>query len=449
MNVNRLHRPDWATPPNIVLIIVDTLRADHLGCYGMPLPLTPHMDSLAHRGVLFSNVLSAAPSTGASHASIMTGCYPTAHGVTLNPGAIPQRLTSFAQVCRSLGYETAAFVSNPVLRSDYLRGIDRGFDLYDEDLPRWEDSLSLPYRDAAETAAAVSGWLDAKRSEPFFVWAHFFEPHGPYRVRDDTLLQRVAGLPRHEGEPAELPVLDSYFGSGGIPPFQVLGAEREPARYRARYAARTAYVDRYVGQVFDVLRETGREENTLVILTSDHGELLGEHNHYFQHQITVFEPVLRVPLIFAAPRIGDRLRIPSRVSTTDIMPTMLDYIGVEPRQHAPLIQGRSLIGSLIGFKPPAPTPRYAVCKMHRKWCVAHGCYKYILSEDGSGTLFDLLTDPEEHRDASSQWPDLAAGLRKAAFAFAQTAPHLFDSDQEPAQADEEYRRQLAALGYVD
>jgi arylsulfatase len=448
MNVSRLRRPNWATPPNILLIIVDTLRADHLGCYGMPLPLTPHMDALARRGVLFSNVLSAAPSTGASHASIMTGCYPTAHGVALNPGAIPQHFTSLAQVCRSVGYETAAFVSNPVLRSGYLLGIDRGFDLYDENLPRWEDSLSLPYRAAAETAAAVSGWLDAKRSEPFFTWVHFFEPHGPYRVRDDTLLQLVADLPRNEGEPTELPVLDSYFDPGGIPPFQVLGAERDPARYRARYAARTAYVDRYIGQVFDALRETGLEKNTLVILTSDHGELLGEHNHYFQHQITVFEPVLRVPLIFAGPQIGTGLRIPSRVSTIDIMPTLLEYLELEPRQHAPLIQGQSLIEPLVGFKPPAPTPRYAVCKMHRKWCVAHGCYKYILSEDGSGTLIDLLTDPGEQHDASAQWPDLAAELREAAFAFAQASPHLFDADQEPAQADEEHRRQLEALGYL-
>ncbi len=438
---------------NLILIVSDTLRADHLGCYRSSLRLSPCIDALAERGTVFENVLSCAPLTAASHASLMTGCYQTRHGVAGNSGAIPKDLMTLAQVCRAAGYETAAVVSNPVLSRRNLSGIERGLDAYDATFPAVERNRDSLYRDAADTTAAALEWLRSGVRSPFFLWLHYQEPHGPYEVPDRSLLERVTEQPRCEGEPAALPVLRGNFGREGIPAYQVLGGERDPAHYRARYGARTAYVDQHIGPVLEEVRRLGMEDDTVVALTSDHGELLGEHGYYFQHGITVLQAVLQVPLILAGPGLSAGLRAVARVSNTSIMPTLLSLLDLDTEELADQMHGRSLVPVLQGAAESEEDYIYAMCEQTHEWSLLAGRHKFTLSESlagNAGRLVDLEEDPGEEHDRSDRDPDAAARLEDALVRFMSAAPGLLHGDDRhrPRLTDEE-RRRFRALGYLD
>ena len=437
---------------NLLLIVSDTLRADHLGSYGCPLPIGQHMDRLAEGGTVFENLMSCAPLTAASHASLMTGTYQTRHGILGNGGRIPEKLVPLAQACREANYKTAAFISSPVLRSKSLAGIDRGFDIYDQELPKMERNRDVPYRDAPTTAAVALKWLQNTGNDPFFLWVHFQEPHGPYEVADPRLLEGVGALDRQPGDPPTLGLLKGNYGQDGIPRYQVLAEERDPLRYRQRYAARIAYVDRYIGEVLAGLNQTELADNTLVALTSDHGELLGEHRYYFQHGITVLRPVLHIPLIVSGPGIGRR-RVPTLASNTDIMPTLLELIGIDSGQLASQFQGKSLVPWMNGMGGAQDGPRYAVCERSKECCVMHGGLKYTLTEDSagiSGRLVDAQNDPLEERDIAAHDPTAAARLRRLLSAFKEGVPPLSSSGREimPSMTEED-RRRLKALGYLN
>ena len=436
--------------PNLVLIICDALRADHLGCYGFPRSLTPNLDELARRGILFEDAVTTSPETAAAHASIMTGCYQTRHGIVETPSAISEDVETLAQICNTADYETGAVVSSPViLGPDFLTGIARGFSDY---TALWPDSRrQQELVDAADTAALASDWLSRQSGRPFFLWVHFVEPHGPYRVADPALLELVRNLPRREGEPSALPVLVDNFDPGGIPPVQVMGDNRDPVSYRAHYAARVAYVDRYVGELLRRLRSEGFGE-TVVALTSDHGELLGEHDYYFQHCVTVFQPVLRVPLIISGPGVTAGRRLRSGVSHVDLMPTLLELLGLGKPSLPAQMHGRSLLPLLRNGEDVSPVPRYAMCKLTKEWYVLLGRYKYTRGDGTSGApgrLIDLAADPQEEVDISGKEPTTAAKLGELLSRFIRTAPNLLSTPPRPPDdLHDEQKRQLEALGYL-
>jgi arylsulfatase A-like enzyme len=438
---------------NLILIVSDALRADHLGCYSSTMPLSPTVDALARRGALFTDVLSSAPLTGASHATLMTGTYQTRHGVVDNSGAIPDKLATLAEVLEAAGYRTGAFVSNVALRPQNLRGIERGFATYNVELPAVERNRPLSfYRVARDTAAAAGEWLGRKSRAPFFLWVHFIEPHGPYEVPEPDLLAPVTNLPRIQGEPPALPVLKSNYLPNGIPAYQVLGDERDPRQYRLRYAARVRYMDKYLQKLLDHLRRLGLEDDTLVAFTADHGELLGEHGYYFMHSTTVLDPVLRVPFVLAGPGVppGARLSVP--VSNADIMPTLLALLGVSAGAAAKQMQGRSLT-SVLREGSTEPRPIYALSKHTMESCVRLGPLKYVRSEaanTGREGLFDLAQDPGEFHDVSRSRPSDAAKLKELLAKFmAQNPGVLTGAAANPApRLSDEDRQRLKALGYL-
>lgn len=438
---------------NLILIVSDALRADHLGCYGFPRPVTPSMDAFARRGVLFENMVSCAPITGASHASMMTGAYQTRHGVFANGGRIADDLVTLAQACREADYRTAAFVSNPALAPDWLIGIDRGFETYDARLPSMERNRPSAYRDAADTSAAVLEWLNAVEDRPFFLWVHFQEPHGPYEVPDASLLDRIGGLARLEGEPSSLPLLAGNAGPGGIPRYQALGEERDPVVYRSRYAARSCYVDGQIGKVLAAVRDQELEKGTVVVLISDHGELLGEHDYWFQHGATVLQAGLHVPLIMVGPGIEAGRRIPSLVGSTDLMPTLLEVLDLDLAEASGQIQGRSLLPLIRGGTEREVAPRYAISAEGLEWCVARGRYKYTAAIRGSRVaplLVDLQADPAEVRDIADEEPGVVAELRDALTHFRESASVVAPvGSGEVPRMTEEQRRRLKALGYLE
>ncbi len=441
---------------NLLLIVSDTLRADHLSSYGFPFETSPHVDSLARRGTAFTDLMSCAPITGASHASMMTGTYQTRHGVFGNGGTISENLTTIATICRDSEYETAAFVSNPALDPNWMVGIDRGFDVFDVDLPALERNRQTPYRDAAGTAEAAIGWLQGRNDGRFLLWVHFQEPHGPYEVPVATpAMGQLQNLERRTGEAHALPVLRGNSGPGGIPLYQVLGEERDPAVYRARYAARVAYVDEQIGHVLSAIGQQGLQDETLIAFTSDHGELLGEHDYYFQHGATAFQPGLHVPLIVAGPGVkpGQSISVPA--AGVDVMPTLLDLVGLRDDACADQLQGRSLAHFARGTeeREATQTARFAASEGGIDWCVQVGRHKLSICQSdpkSSAKLFDLQSDPDENVDLAPREPALVAEMSALLDGFMGTPPQ--GSPPGPSAApgiSEENRRRLKSLGYLD
>jgi len=272
--------------PNVLLVTIDTLRADHLGSYGAANAVTPNLDALAKRGVQFTTALSHVPLTGPSHASILTGRTPPGHGFRNNGGyVLAPTLRTAAEDFKQAGYRTGAFVSAFPL--DRRFGFDRGFDVYEDHLPRGNDRRRTPYveRHAEATTNAVLGWLAAPRgganSGPWFMWVHYYDPHAPYEPPPD-LADRFRSAP-YDGE--------------------------------------IASVDRELARVLKTLEQRGDLGRTVVLVTADHGESLGEHGEG-AHGLFVYDATMRVPWIMAFLVKGEGRVWPTLALLTGVLPTL-------------------------------------------------------------------------------------------------------------------------------
>ena len=301
------------TPPSILLITLDTTRADRLGAYGYRGAATPRLDRLAREGVLFERAVTAAPITLPAHVSLFTGAYPFAHGVRNNGNfSLGETTPTLTTALHDRGYRTAAFVSAFVLDRRY--GLARGFDEYD-------DHVQLERR-GDRTAAAAGAWLDAQAHEPapFFVWLHLYDPHDPY-------------------DPP--------------PPFREAFAA-------SAYDGEIAFTDQVVGSVLDRLDRIGRLSSTIVAVIGDHGESLGEHGED-THAVFVYESTLRVPMILAWPgHLPAAARVSALVRAIDLAPTLLDLAGLPPLGGA---QGRTL-GPLVDRRAGAVSPASAYAESY-------------------------------------------------------------------------------------
>lgn len=312
-----------ADTPNIVLITIDTLRADHLSCYGYPLQTSPHIAKLASQGVQFQNAYSPIPLTGPAHIALMTSLFPQQHGATINGMHMttkPHPIT-LAQVLHRLGYRTAAFVSAwPVKRG--ITGLGRGFDVYNQKFT-YHYKLLNAARDAKEVTTAAQRWLKKRGGKrPFFMWLHYFDPHEPYVLRPE-----YASLAHTTGY--------SEARLSGSPQRSAEDAQRVTA-----YDSEIAYTDHYVGEVLQQLTDMGVRDHTLIVLTADHGESLGE-NGYWGHGDRLYQGIVHIPLIVSFPGVipqGVVLR--EDAGLLDVMPTILDYVGI-PVGRLPL-EGSSL-----------------------------------------------------------------------------------------------------------
>lgn len=313
--------PALASPPvrNVLLITVDTLRADHLSSYGFALETSPHIDALAADSALFERAIAASSSTAPSHASILTSLYPRQHSIGYRNGDTRlEGAVTLAEVLRQHGYATGAFVGNFVLRR--RTGLDRGFETYDDELPDAEASRPLVFeRRARDTTQRALAWLK-QVEEPYFLWVHYQDPHGPYDPPDG-----YAGKFELAGDPDEkpLPRLESNLAYGGIPAYQALPGLTRASEYRARYADEIRYADHWIGE----LLASPRTRDAIVVFTADHGESLGEGGRYFMHGTTTLPAEAHVPLLLRAPGIAPR-RFATIVSHVDIMPTILELAAV-------------------------------------------------------------------------------------------------------------------------
>jgi choline-sulfatase len=390
--------------PNVLLVTVDTLRADRLGSYGYAAAATPELDALAAAGARFESATAVAPLTAPSHASILTGLTPPRHGVRDNGQALGPGAPTLAEALRSAGYVTGAFVSGFPL--DRRFGLGRGFDEYDDRLPHGEDPRRAAYVERAgpETTAAALRWMDSVGAgRPWFAWVHYFEPHSPY-------------------EP--------------------------PEPWRARFAKRpydgeVAAVDAEIGALLRRLQERGARANTVVLVTADHGESLGEHGEE-THGVFVYEATLRVPLILAGAGVPAGKVAGATARGIDLAPTLLDLAGA-----AAIGEGRSLRPALDGTAV-RDEPAYGeslFTRLNLGWAPLHAWRsgRFKLIDAPRPELFDLSADPGETRNVAAAHPDVVESLQRQLRAALAAAPA---PNAPGATPDPEVARRLAALGYL-
>lgn len=316
-------------PTPVVLLTVDTLRADHLSFYGYARPTSRSLERLAREAVVFEHAFTTAPKTTPAYASMMTGRYPYAHGLSALGEALPAENRTLAELLAERGYATAGFVSSTVMVAD-LSELDQGFALWDDRLDARELHRENFERTAARTADRAIEWISEPRSSAPLLFVHWIDPHGPYTPPPAFLSRFRRNLSGERLVPAK------------IPGFQRLEWASTLSDYVDAYDAEIAYADAAIGRVLDALRAADLYDRSLIIVTADHGESLGEEGVYFRHGVTLDESSLRVPLIVkppaGSPGAGSRVE-GEAVSLVDILPTVADYLGVDAPRG---IDGRSL-----------------------------------------------------------------------------------------------------------
>jgi arylsulfatase A-like enzyme len=408
-----------APPQHVLIITVDTLRADRLGCYGNREVATPNMDRLAREGAIALQAAVPAPITRPSHVSIFTGLYPAQHGIRDNISrALAPDVPTLAEAFKAAGYTTAGFVSSIVLSAQ--SGLGRGFDDFSDrfdlgsnanDEARFLDVLEK--RGDVAIADAIA-WLEPRAQTRTFQWIHLYDPHAPYEA---------------------------------------------PEPYASRYTehpydGEVAWTDDLVGRLDAALVRLGIRDRTLVALTSDHGEALGEHGELV-HGFFLYEATLRVPLLLRGPGVRAGTQIPVVARSVDLFPTILDLSGVAAPNTTHALAGRSLAPFLRGVSaPPDEAPAFAESltpRIHYGWSdlrsIRDGRWKFVLAPRSE--LYDLSRDPGEQRNLVDAEPARARALRTALEERVRTEdPAAAARAAKAGDVPIELVERLGALGYV-
>ncbi len=401
--------------PSVILITVDTLRADHLGCYGDSDIETPVIDSLAREGVVFRRAVSQVPLTAPSHAALLTGTYPFWNGFQswsdtgLRPG-----VPTLAEVFQGHGYTTAAFVSAFVL--DSMWGLSRGFGLYDDWFKTQDYQAMQNYdveRRGGETIDHVLNWLKSPPQQPFFLWVHLYDPHFPY-------------------DPPE--------------PFKT--------KYRSHlYDGEIAYDDQQLGRLFEFLKGQGLYSSSLIVLTSDHGEGLGEHQER-AHGYFIYNATVHVPLIIKLPagRSPGQRSISQVVNMVDIAPTLARLTGI-PDSATRSFQGQSLVSLMEKGDESTPRFGYSESLLPRDLLNAHSLagvqtVRYAYLQAPREELYDLERDPGEKHNILRENPALTESLRQAARDLRTRFEPPRDAAPHGGSLSQEAVEKLRSLGYV-
>jgi arylsulfatase A-like enzyme len=331
-------------PKAIILIVIDALRADHLGCYGYRLSTSPHLDEFSNDAIMYKYAFAPCSYTIPAIAAILTGKSPGNHSLFFQQkkGSLNHdREITLAEILKSGGYKTAAFVSSFVLNKNW--GLNAGFDLYDDNMTASEANRPTELiRNGKETNEKVFRWLVSEGRSPFYLFVHYFDVHGPYVNKEPY--NSLFEVKHYGKEPQFLSrVLDGK--KGGIPEYQllkiakneagkVIDYERDARYYFAQYDGGIRYCDELIGSLINNLKEMGIYDETLILITADHGEALGENDVYFFHGLTVTFEQIRVPLLIKLPGKGTNKSkiVEEPVSTLDIFPTILATSGIDYSQ---------------------------------------------------------------------------------------------------------------------
>jgi arylsulfatase A-like enzyme/Flp pilus assembly protein TadD len=397
--------PARLRPLNLVLVTIDTLRADRLGCYGYSKIETPNLDALARKGVLFENALAQAPLTAPSHASMMTGLYPTMHKVRDTGGFVlsPSNAT-LASTLQEQGWDTAAFVGASVLKKRF--GFSRGFTVYDDEFGKSGESVEgTRERRAGEVVDRAVAWLGSQSGKPFFLWVHVYDPHMPY-------------------DPPS--------------PFR--------EKYKGRlYDGEVAYTDQQLGRLFDAIAQKSPGGNTLIAVLSDHGESFSEHGEY-AHGVFLYDATLRIAFMLSGPGVPAGLRVKQQARSIDLFPTLLELMGGKAPEA---VQGASLVPAFTGKEVPAAWSYEETLfpKINMGWAELRGIrtnrWKYIRAPRPE--LYDLAQDTGETVNVIASHP---AEFRELEAKLKTVAGSQGAEKVETAALDQRTMSELKSLGYL-
>jgi arylsulfatase A-like enzyme len=419
-SVPTLQTGPTASRKSVFLVLFDSLRADHLGCYGYTRPTSPCIDSLAASGVLFQSASSCAPWTLPSLGSILSSLPPEGHGAGRGRDS-PMRedVPNLACEFRRAGYFTKAYSANPMLSASY--GTDRGF-----------REASWPFVDADTVAGRICAWLNSHRREPFFLVVFILDPHHPYSPPKDfrERFARNAGSAR----------VSDTFGDIQLARTGALTPEERIAVVDL-YDAEIAWADRALGSILAALRSSGAAARTVVVVAADHGEEFWDHGGFY-HGHSLYDELLHVPLIVSAPRLHPvRSKVRQPVSLLDVAPTLLELAGLPVPSR---MQGKSLTPLIKGHAVPHFCPSSSVRYADELRALRTGNLKVIATPLGQAiALYDLAADP---RETTNLLPGRQATADSLVEVLMSHIPP--ETDAPAAVPDEETREALNALGYL-
>lgn len=448
-----------AARPNLLLITVDTLRADRLGAYGYDADTTPALDRLAKRAVRFDDVTVQWPQTWPSIASMMTGTYPATTGVRFAQRNLRRHNQTLAEVLAAAGYQTAAVVGNVTIGKH--AGFDQGFEIFVEP---WNDQTAATTAARLEddpqhakqlanativTDKALEILEKTDTSRPYFLWLHYIDPHGPY-VPPPRYSALFEG--RHPVEAVDTRLLPEYQRQPAPD-----GVNGDLGFYKTQYDRSIRYLDDELSRLLEKLAGAPRGDDTLVVVTADHGESLGEHRYYLEHGALAYQPTARVPLLIALDgKLPAGAVVEQPVGLIDLTPTLLDILGVVPSSA---IQGRSLVPLMRGESDGAPRdifmeagqrPQSQVAVRRGPWKLVHyrspaDRYWRHLPEVA---LFNLDRDPAESTNVIAQQPELATELRATLDAWVERGERQHRAQvPEIKRLDKPAQEMMRVLGY--
>jgi len=414
---------------NLILVTIDTLRADHLGAYGYFRNTSPVIDALAGESVLFENAIVPMAFTGPSHASMLTGLYPHGHGVLTNAYHLSAKNLTLAEALRSEGYQTAAFVA---VRTILGRGsgFDQGFEVFDDGAVR--------KRRADEVTRQAVRWLGtAVDRGSFFLWVHYYDVHCDYNAPEPFFAMFDPG---HAG------AIDPR-GKCGKSHYNKMELSEDDLSYiRALYDGEIRYVDQQIGVLLRAVEELGLKGNTILILTSDHGESLGERG-VIGHDLALLDYEIRAPLIIRHPALGGaHRRIGRQVELVSLMPTILDLLEV---RHDSALAGESfapLLAGEEGARSFAYTQSGPVKGRAQSYSLREQGWKLLLHPDGREELYSLDRGGETTSLANER-PELAASMKAILQRWIDAQGSGAAAKAEPIS--QKRRRELEALGYIE
>jgi arylsulfatase A-like enzyme len=490
--------------PNIVLLTLDTLRADHLSCYGYERETSPFIDKIANEGILFEECIATSSWTLPSHASLFTGLFPSEHGAIYSAedksktSQLPDELTTLAEIVKQKGYKTAGFIGGPYLASVF--GMGQGFDSYNDrlgpigkvyfdkitffrfileifknkiNLYKLSSSIEtyLIYvwnyiygesftknsighvgwkKKANEINAVVLPWIKRNKDTRFFLFINYFDPHAPYAL--------PKGYKNHynRGYKSKLGGLVSQLNN--IMYRRYSPTEDDLNFLISLYDSQINFLDLHIKQLFDTLVSCGIDKKTIVVITSDHGEAFGEHG-LMQHGFSLYEDQIKVPLIlWGIKKFPDSQRISTQVQIIDIMPTILNLINIPPPEN---IRGQSLIPLIAGredfARPYALAEMFedkAVYRFGEEYrrdlkCIRTREWKYIASSRGKKELYNVIEDREEMNNLKDAEKEVSKNMEDLIKKIAPSFKGKYNAKAKSFQIDNDIKEQLRGLGYIN
>jgi arylsulfatase A-like enzyme len=485
---------DYRANPNIIIIILDTARAQSFSCYGYNRETTPNIDRISQEGILFENAISPSPWTLPSHASIFTGMYPSRHGCHEKHKFLNRNLPTLPEILKNIGYRTIGISNNSWISRNF--GFERGFDTfiklwqiiqYETDLAdasakgkdKYKRAMSLlfkgnPFVNIVNGVYGKYFWRRydygarrinrivkkllheelARSTPPFFIFINYLEPHLIYRAPDPFFSMFLA---ENVSKKEALSVNQNAWNyMGGIFPM----TEADFEVLRALYDAELFYLDYRIGEVYEFLKETNLLGNTLLIITSDHGENIGEHN-LMDHQYCLYDTLLKVPFIMRLPGVfEDGKRIGNIVQTTDIFPTIIELLSLQDHRLLGGIQGESLlrngnnrfaVSEYIAPQPPIeeisrryPEGNFSKYNSSLTSMRSHE-WKLIVSSSGKDELFNVIEDQDETQNLLNVHKSIFKDMRSMIDSWVKE--HKEDIEDENTHITAEIKKRLEALGY--